>query len=61
MKDGAPQLHHFAKNNITKHTKIRKGDVEEGFKQADLIVEETYHTAKIEHDYLEPEAGLAYV
>jgi len=61
MKDGAPQLHHFAKNNITKHTKIRKGDVEEGFKQADLIVEETYQTAKIEHAYLEPEAGLAYV
>ena len=61
MKDGAPQLHQFAKNNITKHTKIRKGDVEEGFKQADLIVEETYQTAKIEHAYLEPEAGLAYV
>ena len=61
MKDGAPQLHHFAKNNITKHTKIRKGDVEEGFKLADLIVEETYQTAAIEHAYLEPEAGLAYV
>ena len=61
MKDGAPQLHHFAKNNITKHTKIRKGNVEEGFKLADLIVEETYQTAKIEHAYLEPEAGLAYV
>jgi len=61
MKDGAPQLHSFAKNNITKHTKIRKGDVEEGFKQADLIVEEVYQTAKIEHAYLEPEAGLAYV
>jgi hypothetical protein len=61
MKEGAPQLHDFAKNNITKHTKIRKGDVEEGFRQADLIVEEVYHTAKIEHAYLEPEAGLAYV
>ena len=61
MKDGAPQLHEFAKNNITKHTKIRKGDIEEGFKQADVIVEEVYQTAKIEHAYLEPEAGLAYV
>ncbi len=61
LKDGAPQLHQFAKNNITKHTKIRKGDVEEGFERADLIVEETYQTAKIEHAYLEPEAGLAYV
>lgn len=61
MKVGAPQLHSFAKNNITKHTKIRKGDVEEGFKEADLIVEEVYQTATIEHAYLEPEAGLAYV
>ena len=61
LKDGAPQLHQFAKNNITKHTKIRKGDVEDGFEKADLIVEETYQTAKIEHAYLEPEAGLAYV
>lgn len=61
MKEGAPQLHDFAKNNITKHTKIRKGDVEFGFKEADLIVEEVYQTAKIEHAYLEPEAGLAYV
>jgi CO/xanthine dehydrogenase Mo-binding subunit/aerobic-type carbon monoxide dehydrogenase small subunit (CoxS/CutS family) len=61
LKDGAPQLHQFAKNNVTKHTKIRKGDVEDGFEKADLIVEETYQTAKIEHAYLEPEAGLAYV
>ncbi len=61
MQNGAPQLHSFAQNNITKHTKIRKGDVEEGFKQSDLIVEEIYQTAKIEHAYLEPEAGLAYI
>ncbi len=61
MRDGAPQLHDFAKNNITKHTKIRKGDVEDGFKQADLVVEEIYRTAKIEHAYLEPEAGIAYL
>ena len=61
MQDGAVQLHDFAKNNITKHTKIRKGNVEAGFQEADLIVEEVYRTAKIEHAYLEPEAGLAYL
>jgi CO/xanthine dehydrogenase Mo-binding subunit/aerobic-type carbon monoxide dehydrogenase small subunit (CoxS/CutS family) len=61
MQDGAVQLHNFAKNNITKHTKIRKGNVEAGFQEADLIVEEVYRTAKIEHAYLEPEAGLAYL
>ena len=61
MRPGAVQLHDFAANNICKHTKIRKGDVDAGLKEADLIVEETYQTAAIEHAYLEPEAGLAYV
>lgn len=61
MVPGAVQLHDFAANNICKHTKIRKGDVEAGLREADLIVEETYQTAPIEHAYLEPEAGLAYV
>ncbi len=40
---------------------IRVGDVEAGFAQSDLVVEETYSTQAIEHAYLEPEAGLAYV
>jgi CO/xanthine dehydrogenase Mo-binding subunit/aerobic-type carbon monoxide dehydrogenase small subunit (CoxS/CutS family) len=61
MRPDAPRLHDFATGNICKHTKIRKGDVEAGFAEADLIVEETYETAAIEHAYLEPEAGLAYV
>ena len=61
MQPGALQLHDFAANNICKHTKIRKGDVDAGFREADLIVEETYQTAPIEHAYLEPEAGLAYL
>lgn len=61
MVPGAVQLHDFATNNICKHTKIRKGDVEAGMREADLIVEETYQTAPIEHAYLEPEAGLAYL
>ncbi len=33
----------------------------EGFAASDLIVEQTYATQPIEHAYLEPEAGLAYV
>lgn len=61
MSPDAVQLHSFAAGNICKHTKIRKGDVEAGFSEADLIVEETYQTAAVEHAYLEPEAGIAYV
>ncbi len=61
MQPGAPVLHDYAPDNVTKHIPIRVGDVELGFAQSDLVVEETYSTQAIEHAYLEPEAGLAYV
>jgi CO/xanthine dehydrogenase Mo-binding subunit/aerobic-type carbon monoxide dehydrogenase small subunit (CoxS/CutS family) len=61
MKPGAPVLHDYAPDNVTKHIPIRVGDVEQGFAKSDLVVEETYTTQAIEHAYLEPEAGLAYV
>ncbi len=61
MAPGAPVLHDYAPGNIVKHIPIRKGDVEEGFAEADLVVEEDYGTQAVEHAYLEPEAGLAYV
>jgi nicotinate dehydrogenase large molybdopterin subunit len=61
QKPGAPVLHDYAPNNLVKHIPIRKGDVEAGFAEADLIVEEQYSTQQVEHAYLEPEAGIAYV
>ena len=61
MRAGAPVLHEYAPDNITKHIPIRVGDAEKGFAESDLVVEETYSTQAIEHAYLEPEAGLAYV
>ena len=48
-------------SNICVHYKIRKGDVEAGFAQADVIVEGEYHTPFQEHAYLQPEAGLSYL
>ena len=61
MRPGAPVLHDYAPDNLTKHIPIRVGDVAQGFAESDLIVEETYSTQQVEHAYLEPEAGLAYV
>jgi CO/xanthine dehydrogenase Mo-binding subunit/aerobic-type carbon monoxide dehydrogenase small subunit (CoxS/CutS family) len=61
MKPDAPLLHDYAPDNVTKHIPIRKGDVEAGFAQSDLVVEQDYDTQAIEHAYLEPEAGLGYV
>jgi CO/xanthine dehydrogenase Mo-binding subunit/aerobic-type carbon monoxide dehydrogenase small subunit (CoxS/CutS family) len=61
MRPGAPVLHDYAPDNITKHIPIRVGDVTRGFAESDLVVEESYSTQAIEHAYLEPEAGLSYV
>jgi xanthine dehydrogenase molybdopterin-binding subunit B/aerobic-type carbon monoxide dehydrogenase small subunit (CoxS/CutS family) len=61
MRAGAPVVHDYAPDNLTKHIPIRVGDVEKGFADSDLVVEESYSTQAIEHAYLEPEAGLAYV
>jgi CO/xanthine dehydrogenase Mo-binding subunit len=61
MRPGAPVLHDYAPDNVTKHIPIRVGDVARGFAESDLVVEQRYTTQQIEHAYLEPEAGLAYV
>ena len=47
MKPGAPVLHDYAPDNVTKHIPIRKGDVEAGFAHSDLFVEQDYDTHAI--------------
>ena len=62
MRPDAPRVHeHIGDSNICVHYKIRKGNVEEGFAKADVIVESEYRTPVQEHAYLQPEAGLAYL
>jgi CO/xanthine dehydrogenase Mo-binding subunit/aerobic-type carbon monoxide dehydrogenase small subunit (CoxS/CutS family) len=61
LRPGAPVLHDYAPDNVTKHIPIRVGEVTKGFAASDLLVEQTYTTQPIEHAYLEPEAGLGYV
>ncbi|MBO8159991.1 MAG: xanthine dehydrogenase family protein molybdopterin-binding subunit [Thermosipho sp. (in: Bacteria)] len=46
--------------NVFHHHKTRKGDVEKGFKEADLIVEGDYSLPQIYHAPLEPHAAIAY-
>lgn len=61
MSENAPQLHPNTPNNIVSHYRIRKGDIAEGWDQADVVVEGTYITSWQEHAYLQPEAGLGYI
>ena len=61
MQDDAPQLHPDNPRNLVTHFRIRKGDMEAGWQQADVVVEGEYETTWQEHAYLQPEAGLSYI
>ena len=45
--------------NITNYFKVRHGDVEEAFRQADLVVENRFTTHMVQHAHIEPIAVLA--
>jgi CO/xanthine dehydrogenase Mo-binding subunit len=60
MQPGAPQLHGHCADNIAYSYRIRKGDLEVGFRAADVIIQDVYQTPVQEHAYLQPEAGVAY-
>jgi CO/xanthine dehydrogenase Mo-binding subunit len=49
------------KGNILNRKTVRKGDIGEGFKRSDVIVERTYRTQRVEHSYLEPDAGTGEI
>jgi len=54
---GTPQLH--PDGNLLKHIKVRKGNVEQGFGEAEVILEHTFHTAFTDHMFLETECSIA--
>ncbi len=56
-QEGVPQIHE--KGNLLKHIKVRKGDMEQGFAEAEVILEHTFHTPATDHAFLEPECSIA--
>ncbi|HEY4723093.1 MAG TPA: molybdopterin cofactor-binding domain-containing protein, partial [Anaerolineae bacterium] len=54
---GVPQIHE--KGNLLKHIKVRKGDMEQGFAESDVILEHTFYTPIYDHAFLEPECSIA--
>jgi len=59
LKPGAPIL--FEPDNAVARWRIRKGDLEAGMAQADVIVENTFKMPFLEHCYLEPDGGVAWI
>ena len=71
MKEGAPLLHddlytsdlgEMAKvpSNVASHLRHEKGDLAQGFAQADVVVEHEYDTASVHQGYIEPHASTAF-
>ena len=59
LDDTAPAIHEGG--NHVARTTVRKGDLEQGVRDSDVIVEGTYRTHLMDHMAMETEAGLAYV
>ena len=59
--DGAPRLHEFAEKNICARHELVKGDVEKGFAEADVIVEDEFEFPMIYHYSMEPHTSIAQV
>ena len=70
MKPGAPILHgHMTtssfgggtaeKTNIAAYQRLKLGDLEEGFRQADLVVEREFRTKTVHQGYIEPQCATA--
>jgi len=59
LKPGAPLVHPQRGTNLLSKSKLKRGDVEEGFRRAAHIIEDTYNTQRIEHLFLEPESCIA--
>lgn len=60
MAQGAPVLHpDLFPDNICREVHMSNGNLDEGMKQADKIIEKTYYTQKVDHTPIEPRVALA--
>lgn len=60
MGEGAPLIHDQYKNNINVHVHIEVGDIERAFREADIVLEDTFKAAGEMYGMLEPYAVVAH-
>lgn len=51
-------VHEERGNNVVNEHRIRKGDIEKGFSESDIIIEQDFSTQFVEHSYMEPESAV---
>ena len=57
LKSDAPKIHESG--NLITTSRVVKGDAEQGFREADVVLERTFVVPFLEHAYLEPDVALA--
>lgn len=55
----AAQLHENKPGNLEREVHNSFGDIDAGFKAADLVAEDVFHCAEVTHAHMEPHAALA--
>ncbi len=60
MSPEADRLHDEIEGNVASHNQTKLGDVEKGFKSADLVLEREYRTKTIHQGYIEPHTATAW-
>jgi selenium-dependent xanthine dehydrogenase len=45
-------------SNLLEHIKVRHGDIEQGFAEAEVVVEREYRTPTYDHMFMEPECSI---
>ncbi len=68
IKEGAPVIHdepeitgaYDPKHNLAAHIEIKVGNVEKGFAESDVVVEETFETQYAQHTPIEPHVTITY-
>ena len=60
LKPDAPQLHEEYEGNVASHNESRLGDIEKGFREADVIIEREFRTKTVHQGYIEPHSATAW-
>ncbi len=59
LEPDAPAVHGGGNRYVTWRSAL--GDVDAAMERADVVVEETYRSQRVDHAYLEPEAGIGWI
>lgn len=58
METDAVLVHEAHGSNIINHHKVRRGEMERGWAESEIIIEKDFQTQFIEHAYMEPESAV---